>query len=322
VPHIYILYNIIRYFKIYAEECVLDYGSIGNIAGKYGAAVLYNENMAGHTSFGIGGICDVVVMPNSVDCIREIVSECRANGIKYYIFGKCTNVLISDSGLRGVAIIIGGDFSSIKKEGNRLICEAGASLSKVCAFARNEALSGLEFAYGIPGTVGGGLYMNAGAYGGEMKNVAAYCEYLDTDGSIKRMNREDMELSYRRSAFTGSDKIILSVCFELSAGDTDSISAKMNELMQKRREKQPLEYPSAGSTFKRPEGYFAAKLIEDSGLKGYTVGGAQVSEKHSGFVINRGGATSEDVRRIVEDIKAKVLADSGVSLECELIAVE
>ncbi len=300
----------------------MEHGIIAEIAGKYGAKILYNEKIAGHTSFNIGGVCDVVVMPSSADCIREMVSACRENGIKYYIFGRCTNVLISDSGLRGVVILIGNDYSAVKREGDCLVCESGAPLVKVCNAAKEAGLTGLEFAYGIPGSVGGALYMNAGAYGGEMKDVVSYCEYLDSDGSVKRMEAAEMCLSYRHSVFTGSDKVILSVCFRLSGGDSEAIAAKMSETMQKRRDKQPLEYPSAGSTFKRPEGYFAAKLIEDSGLKGYTRGGAQVSEKHSGFVINRGGATCKDVCDIISDIQAKVLADSGVKLECELIKVE
>ena len=299
-----------------------DYVSIEQTAVKYGAGIVFNESIAPCTSFNIGGVCDVIVMPASADCIAEFVKVCRNEGIRYYIFGKCTNVLIPDEGLHGVVIIIGSDYSSIVRDGNRLICDAGATLAKICNTAKNEGLAGLEFAYGIPGTAGGGLYMNAGAFGGEMKDVVLYCDYLDSDGMVKRMYRDEMQLSYRHSAFTGSGKIILSVCFELQGGEKDEIAEKMNGIMQKRRDKQPLEYPSAGSTFKRPEGAFAAKLIEDSGLKGYTVGGAQVSEKHSGFVINRGGATCRDVKKIIEDIKAKVYADSGIMLECELITVE
>lgn len=300
----------------------MDYGKIAGIAEKYGAKILFDENIAKYTSFNIGGVCDAVVMPNSSECIAEIISCCRSAGIRYYVFGKCTNVLISDNGLRGVVIIIGNDHSGIKREGTRLICDSGAPLSKICGAAKNEGLCGLEFAYGIPGTAGGALYMNAGAYGGEMKDVVLYCDYLDSDGTVKRMENADMQLSYRHSVFCGSDKVILSVCFGLSEGNKDEIAAKMAETMQKRRDKQPLEYPSAGSTFKRPEGHFAAKLIEDSGLKGFTVGGAQVSEKHSGFVINRGGATAADVERLVEEIRKKVYADSGVMLETEILKVE
>lgn len=300
----------------------MEYGSITAAAGKYGAKILYNEKIAKYTSFNIGGECDVIVFLNSAECIAEIVSLCRKDGIKYHIFGKCTNVLISDNGLRGVVIIIDGDYSSVRREGNCLICDAGASMTKICTEAKNEGLSGLEFAYGIPGSAGGCLYMNAGAFGGEMKDVVKYCDYLDPDGSIKRMENKDMLLSYRHSVFSGSDRVILSICYELTEGDKDAISAKMNDIMSKRREKQPLEYPSAGSTFKRPEGYFAGKLIEESGLRGYRVGGAQVSEKHCGFVINRDNASFGDVKKIIEDIKSKVLADSGVTLECELLFVE
>ncbi len=300
----------------------MNYGSIARIAEKYGAKTSFDEKIAGHTSFNIGGVCDIIVQPNSAECIRELVAECRKSSYKYYIFGKGSNVLVSDSGLRGVVIIIGSEYSGITRDGNRLICDSGATLTKICTAAKNYGLSGLEFAYGIPGTAGGALYMNAGAYGGEMKDAVVYCDYLDSDGIVKRMERKDMQLSYRHSVFSGSDKIILSVCFELCEGNVEEIAAKMAEVMHKRRDKQPLEYPSAGSTFKRPEGYFAAKLIEDSGLKGFTVGGAQVSEKHSGFVINKGGATCSDVVRLISDIKDKVYKDSGVKLECEILLIE
>ena len=301
----------------------LNYDNISKIAESFGDGIAYNEKISEYTSFRIGGVCDVVVRPSSAQCIAELIAECRRSAIRYYIFGKCTNVLISDDGLRGVVILIDGSFSQVRREGeNYLVCDAGASLSKVCQTARSEGLSGLEFAYGIPGTAGGALYMNAGAYGGEMKDVVKYCDYLDTDGTVKRMETADMQLSYRHSIFSGSEKVILSVCFGLDKGSEKEISAKMNETMQKRRDKQPLEFPSAGSTFKRPEGYFAAKLIEDSGLKGYTVGGAQVSEKHSGFVINKENATAADVRQLISDIRDKVYKDSGVMLECEMLFVE
>ena len=300
----------------------MNYGALSGIAEKYGAKILFDESIARYTSFGIGGVCDVIVMPNSTGCAAELVSECRKSGIRYYIFGKCTNVLITDKGLRGVVILIGGEMSQIRRDGCRLVCDAGASLAKICNTARNEGLGGLEFAYGIPGSAGGALYMNAGAFGGEMKDVVVYCDYLDSDGIVKRMDKADMELSYRHSVFNGSDKVILSVCFELYEDDSDEIFAKMTEIMQKRRDKQPLEYPSAGSTFKRPEGYFAAKLIEDSGLKGYTSGGAQVSEKHSGFVINKGNATFGDVVEVIDHVREKVFADSGVRLEPEVMIIE
>lgn len=300
----------------------MNYEATDAVAAKYGAEIHHNAGIAKYTSFNIGGSCDVIVMPNSADCIKELVTVCRESGTEYHVFGKCTNVLISDKGLRGVVILIGGSYSGIRRDGCTLICDAGASLSKICCTARDEGLTGLEFAYGIPGSAGGALYMNAGAYGGEMKDAVLYCDYLDTDGSVRRMNREDMALSYRRSAFSGSGKIILSVCFGLEEGDKAAISEAMNDVMRKRREKQPLEYPSAGSTFKRPEGYFAAKLIEDSGLKGCSVGGAQVSEKHSGFIVNKGGATFDDVTSLISEVRKKVLETSGVKLECEVLIVE
>ncbi|MBR5089330.1 MAG: UDP-N-acetylmuramate dehydrogenase [Ruminiclostridium sp.] len=300
----------------------MSYETIAGIAERYGAKILYNERIAGYTSFNIGGICDVIVMPNSAECIADIVSCCKKNGTKLYIFGKCTNVLISDNGLRGVVMLIDGEYSQVRRVGNTLVCDAGASVTKICNTAKNEGLTGLEFAYGIPGSAGGALYMNAGAYGGEMKDVVSYCTYLDTDGSVKRMEKAEMGLSYRRSVFTGTDRIILSVCFELEEGDPEKIAADMNDIMNRRREKQPLEYPSAGSTFKRPEGYFAGNLIEDSGLRGLTVGGAQVSEKHCGFVINKGGATCEDVLRLIDSIKSKVSEHSGVKLECEVLVID
>ena len=300
----------------------MNYGKIGEIARKHGAEVLYDESIAKYTTFNIGGVCDVIVFADSSPLVVELITECRKSDIKYYVFGHCSNVLISDDGLRGVVIIMTDSLKPLEREDCRIICGAGVSLTKVSHEAQRMGLSGMEFAFGIPGKVGGALYMNAGAYGREMKDVVKYCDYLDSDGTVKRMYVDEMQLSYRHSIFTGSDKVILSVCFELSPGDKDEINAKMTDLMQRRRDKQPLEFPSAGSTFKRPEGAFAAKLIEDSGLKGYTVGGAQVSEKHSGFVINRGGATCKDVKKIIEDIKEKVYADSGIKLECELITVE
>ena len=296
--------------------------TLADIAEKYGLKISYNEKIAKYTSFGIGGECDIIIRPNCAGSIIELVNTCRSEGIPYRIFGKCSNVLISGKGLRGAVILIGNDYSDIVREGETLICAAGAPLSRVCAAARDAGLSGMEFAYGIPGTVGGGLYMNAGAYGGELKDVVLWCECLDGQGNIKRLTAPEMELSYRHSVFTGTDDIILSAAFGLSWGSKEEISAHMNEVMEKRREKQPLEYPSAGSTFKRPEGHFAAKLIEDSGLKGYTVGGAQVSEKHSGFVINRNNASFEDVVQIVKDIKERVFKDSGIMLECEMLIIE
>ena len=296
---------------------------IEKIAEKYGAEYIRNEKLAKYTSFEIGGCCDILVKPNSVDCLKDILKICRDNGINYYILGRGSNVLISDKGLKGAVILLSSDFSEIRQPDDcRIICAAGASLTKVCAFARDNSLTGLEFAYGIPGSVGGALYMNAGAYGGEMKDVVESCFYLDENSELKEMSASEMELSYRHSVFSGKNYVITAVCFKLQKGDKAEISAKMSELMEKRRSMQPLEYPSAGSTFKRPEGDFAARLIEASGLKGYTCGGAQVSEKHSGFVINKDNASFEDVMNVIKGVKDKVYADSGVMLECEVLIMK
>lgn len=301
----------------------MNYKFIETICEKFKTEFKYGEILADYTSFEIGGKCDILVKPNSIDCIREILKECRDNGVKYYVLGKGSNVLVSDNGLKGVVIVISSPFSDVRLEGDGYIyCEAGASLAKLCAFAKEHSLTGLEFAYGIPGSVGGALFMNAGAYGGEIKDVVDCCDYLDENFEIKTMKAEEMKLSYRHSIFSEKNYIILGVRFKLNKGDKSEITAKMSELMEKRRSKQPLEYPSAGSTFKRPEGDFAARLIEVSGLKGYTCGGAQVSEKHSGFVINKGGATCDDVKNVILGVKEKVYKDSGVMLECEILILE
>ena len=203
--------------------------------------------------------------------------------------------------------------------GNTITAWAGASLQRVCVLARDNSLAGLEFAYGIPGSVGGALFMNAGAYGGEMKDVVTSCRYIGADGGIHEMQAADMQLAYRSSIFSNGNYVITSVTMELRSGDKAEITARMDELMQRRRDKQPLNYPSCGSTFKRPEGYFAAALIEECGLKGFSIGGAQVSDKHSGFVINRDNATFEDVMALVSEVRRVVLEKKGVELECEML---
>ena len=292
----------------------LDYGFAAEIAGKYDSDYAADESIARYTSFGIGGRCGIIVKPSCVECIAELVRSCRERSVPYYIFGRCSNVLITDKGLDAVIILISSAFSGIRRVGDSLICEAGAPLSKICVTAREEGLTGMEFAYGIPGTIGGGLYMNAGTYGGELKDVVTYCKCIDKEGNIIRVDAADMELSYRNSRFMRSGEIILEAGIKLSKGNKDEISEKMDSLMAKRKEKQPLEYPSAGSTFKRPEGYFAAKLIE--------AGGAQVSEKHSGFVINRNNASFSDVKQVVEKVKEIVFAKTGIMLECEMLIIE
>lgn len=283
----------------------------------------YNENtlLSSCTSFKIGGKADLFVQPDSVEKLTAVVSECKKIGAKILILGKGSNLLVSDEGFRGVVI------STSKLDKIELIdettvyCQSGVTLSKLCRFALDNSLTGLEFAYGIPGSAGGAAYMNAGAYGGEMKDVLFKCDHLSADGVISSYSDSELELSYRHSVFSKSDKIITALYLKLRKGDKDEIKAKMDELMGKRRDKQPLEYPSAGSTFKRPEGYFAGALIEQCNLKGRTVGGAQVSEKHAGFVINKGGATSTDILDLIDLIRETVKTETGVTLEPEVIVL-
>lgn len=309
--------------KLCEKYCIgQKYDSLEELCSKRDIELIKNAPLSEYTTFEIGGKCDYLVKPNSTGSLRDILLFCRDNNVKYYILGRGSNVLVSDKGLRGVVIVISSAFSEITESEDGIYCEAGASLTKLCAYAKENELTGLEFAYGIPGTVGGALYMNAGAYGGEMKDVVISCDYLDENFEAKTMSLEEMKLSYRHSVFSDKNYIILGALFKLEKGNKAEITAKMSELMEKRRSKQPLEYPSAGSTFKRPEGDFAGRLIEVSGLKGFTCGGAQVSEKHSGFVINKGGATCEDVKNVISGVKEKVYKDSGVMLECEVLILE
>ncbi len=309
--------------KLCEKYCInQEYSSLEELCSKRNIELIENASLSEYTSFEIGGKCDFLVKPHCVGSIRDVLLFCRKNGIKYYILGKGSNVLVSDEGLRGVVVVISSAFSQITESEDGIYCEAGTSLTKLCTYAREHELTGLEFAYGIPGSVGGAVYMNAGAYGGEMKDVVVSCDYLDENFEAKTMSLEDMKLSYRRSVFCEKDYIILGALFKLQKGNKAEITAKMSELMEKRRSKQPLEYPSAGSTFKRPEGDFAGRLIEVSGLKGFTCGGAQVSEKHSGFVINKGGATCEDVKNVISAVKEQVYKDSGIMLECEVLILE
>ncbi len=299
-----------------------DYGILINAAEKYGAAVLMNEPMKSHTSFCIGGPCDIMIKINCEALLCELIKLCSENSVKYYVIGRGSNILVSDEGLRGAVLLIGKDFGSVRVKGDIIECEAGASLAAVCNVALENSLTGLEFAYGIPGSVGGAVFMNAGAYGGEMKDVLVSCRYIDENGRIKELPLEKMELSYRHSFFSERELCITSVKMRLQKGERDKIKDRMDTLMERRRDKQPLEYPSAGSTFKRPEGDFAARLIEVCGLKGTSCGGAEVSTKHSGFVINKGNATFKDVMGVVDTVKQKVKEQTGVTLECEVLIME
>ena len=262
--------------------------------------VKVQEPMAKHTTFRLGGTADYYVMPKSEEEIRALISLCRREEVPYYIVGNGSNLLVSDAGYRGVIIAIGREMAVIEVHGCTIRAQDGALMSQIASAALEHKLAGFEFASGIPGTIGGAAVMNAGAYGGEMKDVIEKVTVLDQDGRSLDLSGEEREFGYRTSRIMKQGYIVVAVCLRLQKGAREDIAAKMEDFKRRRTTKQPLEYPSAGSTFKRPEGYFAGKLIQDTGLRGFAVGGAQVSEKHSGFVINKGGATAEDVNRLMQ----------------------
>lgn len=282
--------------------------------------VLCREPMSKHTTFRIGGEADAFIHVSEADQLTTLIPELVKRNIPYYVIGKGSNLLVGDKGFRGVIIRLGDAYESVKVSGNVITAGAGASMAQIAKAAAQNNLTGLEFAAGIPGTVGGGVIMNAGAYGGEMKDVITKVRFLCKDGSVKEYTGAEMCFGYRTSALKQKPEyIVLEVELLLSPGNTEEIYAKMQELASRRKEKQPLEYASAGSTFKRPEGYFAGKLIGDAGLSGYAVGDARVSEKHNGFVINTGHATATDVRTLIETVQCKVYEQFGVELEREVI---
>lgn len=290
-------------------------------ANELGCRCLRQEPMALHTTFRIGGPADLFLTVENLRQLREMAAACREQEIPMMFLGNGSNLLVSDKGIRGVVIRLAGDFAKVAREGKTgICCGAGATLASACVFARDNDLTGLEFAWGIPGSAGGAAYMNAGAYGGEMKDVLRSCEHMTPDGKIEILSGEEMRLSYRRSAYTGGENVILFLHMQLEKGHHSAIASQMEELMNRRREKQPYDMPSAGSVFKRPEGYFAGTLIEQCGLKGKTVGGAQVSPKHAGFIVNTGGATCRDVQELIAMIQERVLRETGVQLECEVRA--
>lgn len=282
------------------------------------AQVWEQEPMKNHTTFRVGGPARCLVEPGSADELVKVIKACLEAGMPYTIVGNGSNLLVSDEGYDGVVIHLFKNMSRIRVQGNFLIAEAGALLVRVSNAACREGLSGLEFASGIPGTVGGALVMNAGAYGGEMKDVVCCVKVLAADGRVREYTNEEMDFGYRRSRIAKNRDIVLEAEFRLHPGKPEEIRARMDELKEQRVKKQPLEYASAGSTFKRPEGYFAGKLIEDAGLKGFRIGDAQVSEKHCGFVINRGNATAAQIAEVIEEVKKRVYENSGVSLQTEV----
>lgn len=281
--------------------------------------VLKDELMKKHTTFRVGGPADWLVTPTEEEQIREVVNLLRTENVPYYVMGNGSNLLVGDKGYRGVIIQLGKNLSQIRMtEEGVLYAQAGALLSKIAAEALAQSLTGFEFASGIPGALGGAVMMNAGAYGGEMKHVLKDALALTANGELRVLPVEQMALGYRTSIFAQNGDIVLSAQIRLQEGSPEEIRAYMDELKEKRITKQPLEYPSAGSTFKRPEGYFAGKLIEDTGLRGFQVGGAQVSEKHCGFVINKEQATAADILSLIEQVSDRVEAKFGVRLEPEV----
>ena len=288
---------------------------------RYGASLQENVPLSEHTTFHIGGTADFWVEIHSAAVISALVKLCCEMQYPYYVLGRGSNVLASDDGYRGVILHLGNDFADIRMTDHRtMVCEAGATLVKAARTAENFSLSGMEGLSGIPGTVGGALYMNAGAYGYEMSQIVSSCTYMDASGEIRQRRACDLALSYRHSWFTEHPEcVILTVTMQLESGNKDEITAKMRDFLKRRNDKQPLEFPSAGSTFKRPEGNYASALIDQCGLKGLTVGGAQVSEKHAGFVINRGGATCADVMQLCAAVRRTVQEETGYVLEMEPI---
>jgi UDP-N-acetylmuramate dehydrogenase len=281
--------------------------------------VLENEPMSRHTTFRTGGPASLFIRPENKGQLVEVMALIKKLGTEFFVLGNGSNLLVSDKGFDGVVISL-SKMNDIHLEGdNDIYAEAGAMNSQIAAFARDNGLKNFEFAAGIPGTIGGAMIMNAGAYGGEMKLVTRSVTVLSPEGEIMVLDNASMEFGYRSSAIKGRGYIVISVLLSLEKGDKETITKNMQELAAKRREKQPLEFPSAGSTFKRPEGYFAGKLIEDAGLRGFSVGDAAVSEKHCGFVINKGNATSAEVYELICEVKKRVYENSGVTLEPEVI---
>lgn len=280
--------------------------------------IYFDELMKNHTTFKIGGSADVFVDAESAEEISDIIKYCKNNGIPYMVIGNGSNMLVSDKGIRGAVIKVGAKMNGISVDGETVTAGAGARLSAVANEALKAGLSGFETLSGIPGMLGGAIYMNAGAYGGEMKDVLESVTYIDAEGEMKTAEKDKLDLSYRHSMFEDSGFVIVSAVMRLKKGNYDDIKASMLDYNKRRADKQPLSMPSAGSTFKRPEGHFAGKLIQDSGLMGYTIGGAQVSDVHAGFLVNKGGATAEDVMRLIEYVQKTVTEKFGVQLEPEV----
>ncbi|GAA0105738.1 UDP-N-acetylmuramate dehydrogenase [Paraclostridium sordellii] len=292
------------------------YKNLLNILDKEG--IYLNEPMKNHISFKVGGPADFLLKPKTEDGIKRLIEFLKNENIPYIVIGNGSNLLVKDGGIRGVVIKIADNFNNFEIEDTKVVAQSGALLSFMGKAILNKSLTGFEFAAGIPGTLGGAIAMNAGAYGGEMKDIVKSVRLMDSKGNIIELSNKEMEFEYRRSLISKSDYIVLSAIMELKEGNFDEIKGYMKELTKSRVTKQPLNLPSAGSTFKRPEGHFAAKLIEDSGLKGLTLGGARVSEKHSGFVVNIGDAKAKDIIELINVVKSTVYSKFGVMLEEEV----
>lgn len=296
----------------------MDTAEFASLLSGIGCPYLEQEPMKKHTSFKIGGPADLFVTPASEEVLRKVVAACHEREMPLFVMGSGSNLLVSDDGVRGVVLHTGGLSDLSVSGGKEILCGAGVRLSQLCSAAAEQALSGLEFAWGIPGTCGGAAFMNAGAYGGEMKDVVTQCSHIAPDGSEGVLTGEELQFGYRHSAYADNGCVITSVRMQLTLGEQGMIHMRMDDLLARRKEKQPLELPSAGSVFKRPPDNFAGTLIEECGLKGLTIGGAMVSEKHAGFIVNMGEATSSDVRRLIEKIKNEVFLRTGVELQCEI----
>lgn len=286
---------------------------------KLNCVVRYDEPLKSHTTFKIGGNCIALIEPREISDIIEAVKICRKNNIKFFVIGNGSNLLVPDEGYNGVIIKLKSEFSKIEVEGYYLIVNSGAKLSEVYTVAYENSLTGFEFASGIPGTIGGVIYMNAGAYGGEMKDIVESVEVLDLDNfELRELKNEELEFSYRKSIIQRRNYIVTTIKLKLQKGNKEKINAVYEDLRERRNSKQPLNFGSAGSTFKRPEGHFASKLIEDAGLKGYHINDAWVSEKHSGFIVNKGNASFKEVMELIEYVQKVVFEKFGVKLETEV----
>ena len=279
--------------------------------------VKINEKLSQYVNFKVGGPADILLTPKTKNQVIESIKICKENNIPFYVIGNGSNLLVRDGGFRGVVILM-KSLVNINVNGDIIEAECGVMLKDVSKVALENSLTGFEFACGIPGTVGGAVFMNAGAYNGEIANVAESAQVIDNEGNILELSKEDLDFGYRSSSVMKKGYVVLSAKFKLEKGQVKTIKELVEDLTNKRESKQPLEYPSAGSTFKRPEGYFAGKLIQDAGLKGYSIGGAAVSEKHSGFVINKGNATAKDITDLIKHIQAEVKKQFGVELHTEV----